>query len=137
MVELSSTEHTVGWTGRQARDTVYARQGGLCALCWEPVALDVMEAHHRRRRATMPPESLWCCCDVVGLHARCHTQGARNRWQDPMPRGSWAVHDFPSMAVLLGLTVWFGEPADVPVAVEWPWLGTGLLDHNGDLVSTL
>ena len=85
----------------------------------------------------MPERALWCPCNVVGLHAHCHTQGERHRWVHPMPLGSWAVHDHPEQALIRGLIVRDENPATVPIIVEWPWIGPALLAHNGDVVSTL
>jgi hypothetical protein len=81
-----------------------------------------MEAHHRQRRRVLG----WCPCNVVGLHARCHTQGPR------------AVHSQVEQARQLGLIVpTWASPPEVPVHVEWPWVGESYLACEGLLVSAL
>jgi hypothetical protein len=74
----------------------------------------------------MPAEFLWCPCDVVGLHARCHTQGR------------FAVHDHPEDARKSGLILWTNEdPRRVPIMVRWPWVAESALLCNGDVGSLL
>lgn len=104
-----------------ARATAYDRQGGYCLRCHEPMPLDRFEAHHRRRRQLLG----WCACNVVALHARCHTQGA------------YAVHDHPQTARDLGLIVpsWGVEPCEIPVLVKWPFVGMALLSCDGMVCS--
>jgi 5-methylcytosine-specific restriction endonuclease McrA len=114
------------WEPDQSRLAIHARQGGLCALCWNPVRIEDMEAHHRLKRALMPKAALWCPCDLVGLHRRCHTQGP------------YAVHDHPEKARERSLVLWTNEdPREVPIQIEWPWHGPGVLLCNGDVGSTL
>lgn len=130
------SDHETGWDGPAAHRAARDRQGGQCALCWRPAP--VMEAHHRLRVALMPADARWCPCNIVALCPRCHTQGIRTRWEEPMPLGSWAVHDHPTQAGWLGLVLHDGaDPREEPVMVRWPWVGLGYLDHNGDLVSPL
>lgn len=108
-------------TAAAVRPIVWERQGGHCARCHQPMPADRWEAHHRKRRDTLG----WCPCNIVGLHARCHTQG-------PM-----AVHDHPGEAVELGLIVrtYGPDPHLVPVDVPWPWRGPGFLTCDGMVVS--
>ena len=117
---------------REARAIVWARQGSLCARCWQPMHSWSWEAHHRQRRR----ESVagWCPCNVVGLHPRCHTQGITRQ-----ATGLWAVHDEPELARAHGLIVpsWAPNPADVPTTIGWPWQGSAYLDHEGMVVSGL
>jgi len=119
-------EHSLGWTPEQARSAIWNRQGGLCALCWKTMPPDQMEAHHRLRRALMPKPALWCCCNLVGLHMECHTQGPR------------AVHAHPEEARAAALILpTNADPREVPIQIEWPWWGQGFLLCNGDVGSPL
>lgn len=119
----------IDWDPGDARLAVYDRQGGLCGLCWDPLGSresGPWEAHHRLRRRDMPKIGKWCPCDLVALHARCHTQGRT------------AVHDHPEMAMGLGLIVSPGDdPREVPVFVEWPWIGLATLSCESFVCSTL
>lgn len=118
------TEHQSGWTPEACRAAIIERQGGYCARCWERCPADSLEAHHRLKRALMPAEFLWCPCNVVGLHARCHTQGR------------FAVHDHPEDAREQGLILWTNEdPRQVPIMVRWPWQAESALLCNGDVGS--
>lgn len=114
------------WSARAAREAAYARQGGHCALCWARMAEGYFEAHHRLRRALMPAGALWCPCNIVALHPRCHTQGPE------------AVHDHPERARVLGLILdTTAEPRVVQVRVQWPWDGPALLECTSMVASTL
>lgn len=107
------------------RAAVWARQGGLCALCWEPMGPPEgqWEAHHRLRRRDLPG---WCPCNIVGLHARCHTQGPT------------AVHDHPEDARAAGLIVAStDDPRTTLLHVEWPWYGDAYLSCDSMVCSTL
>lgn len=117
--------HREDWEPGTCREAVWYRQGGLCALCWEPMGgvESNWEAHHRLRRRDLPG---WCPCNIVGLHARCHTQGAQ------------AVHDHPAEAHDLALVLHpEQDPRDEPVEVLYPWVGKGYLDCDGMVVSPL
>lgn len=116
------------WDAGDSRLAAYDRQGGLCGLCWESLGQreGSWEAHHRLRRRDMPKPYTWCPCDIVALHARCHTQGRV------------AVHDNPDMARGLGLILdTSDDPRDVPVFIEWPWFGLAMLDCESFVCSTL
>jgi hypothetical protein len=104
-------------SAHQVRDVVWARQGGVCLRCQQPMHPNAWEAHHRRRRAVLG----WCPCNVVGLHPRCHTQGPH------------AVHDHPELARALHLIVptTGPEPFELDVAITWPWSGRVLLTCDG------
>lgn len=118
--------HRTDWTPETARAAIHSRQGGLCALCWLGLGgvEDRWEAHHRLRRQLMPSDARWCPCDLVGLHARCHTQGDR------------AVHDHPENAHQLGLVLLsFEDPRTIPVPIRWPWEGHAFLACDSSVVS--
>jgi hypothetical protein len=118
--------HNTALDAAGCRSAVWWRQGGLCALCWQHLGQleDGWEAHHRLRVALMPKDARWCPCDVVALHARCHTQGPA------------AVHDHPDAARDAGLILSYSqEPALVPIVVEYPWVGLGYLDCEAFVVS--
>jgi hypothetical protein len=121
--------HRTDWTPEAARVAIWWRQGGRCGLCWEQLpALEApgWEAHHRLKVRGMPRDSRWCPCDLVALHARCHTQG-------PV-----AVHDHPEAARAVGLILTAEQdPRDVTVDVQYPWQGAAYLDCDGVAVSTL
>lgn len=103
-------------------ELVRNRQGGLCAACWQHLSPENQELHHRQRRRVLG----WCACNVVGLHPRCHTQGPQ------------AVHDQPLWAQDRGLIVpTWADPPEVPIHVEWPWVGESFLACDGHLVSEL
>lgn len=121
-------EHRADWTAERAREAIWYRQGGQCALCWGNMGpVDGRwEAHHRLKVRNMPRNARWCTCDLVGLDPRCHTQGPA------------AVHDHPDDARVLGLILDAEQdPRDVVVQVQWPWTGEGYLDCEGMVVSTL
>ena len=112
------------WSARDSRAAAYARQGGYCALCWERMSENVYEAHHRLRRALMPAGALWCPCNIVALHPRCHTQGPD------------AVHDNPERARELGLILdTNADPREVPIIVSWPWDGLAMLECSSIVAS--
>ena len=104
---MSPILHRAGWTPDAARVAIWWRQNGLCGLCWEnlpPLESDGWEAHHRLKIRNMPRDAKWCPCNLVALHARCHTQGPR------------AVHDHPDDARALGLILSAEQdPRDVVV----------------------
>lgn len=87
------------------------------------------EAHHRllRRPARAQGIPEWCPCNIVGLHARCHTQGP------------FAVHDHPEQARERGLMLRAGEdPRRVLLArFDWILAGPAWLNCHGLAVSTL
>lgn len=127
------TDHRTDWTAADSRLACYWRQGTLCARCWEPLGQPdgEWEAHHRLRRSWMPKEALWCPCNIVALHARCHTQGP-GRPGD----GQWAVHDWPIEAGVLGLLLpSHADPRKQWVMVVWPWQGSAFLDCDSTVVS--
>ena len=101
----------------------------MCALCWEnlpPLESGGWEGHHRLKVRNMPRDARWCPCDVVALHARCHTQGPT------------AVHDHPDDARALGLILDMAEdPRDVVVQIRSPWDGPAYLNCEAMVVSTL
>lgn len=115
-------------TADEARTAAWWRQGGLCALCWEnlpPLESGGWEGHHRLKVRYMRGHR-WCPCNIVALHARCHTQGPA------------AVHDHPDDARRLGLILTMDQdPRDVAVQVRWPWSGDAFLNCEGMAVSTL
>jgi 5-methylcytosine-specific restriction endonuclease McrA len=118
------------WAAADARQASYHRQGGLCALCWEHLGAETdgtWEGHHRLRRREMREPFTWCPCNIVALHARCHTQGPA------------AVHDHPQRAGELGLILPSGTDPRVAVIGDWRWMlpGPVLLDCDGMVVSTL
>ena len=107
----------VEWGARESREACFDRQGSACALCGERMSRDRFEAHHRLRRALMPAGALWCPCNIVALHPRCHTQGPD------------AVHDNPERARGLGLILAStADPRTVPVTITWPWQGPAILE---------
>lgn len=115
----SEEQGTAELTPAAARAVCWDRQGGRCALCWEPMHRDAWQCHHRRSRRWLG----WYPSNVVGLHARCHTMSPT------------AVHSNPEDARRRGLIVPRSGPAPslILVRVEWPWEGWGLLTDTGDV----
>lgn len=114
------------WTAAESRAVCHERQGGLCARCWTPLPAVTdggWEAHHRIRRRDMPG---WCPCNIVALHARCHTQG-------PL-----AVHDHPDEARRLGLILHpLADPRAETLEYHWLFDGPVYLECDGMVVSPL
>lgn len=103
-------------TAQQVRIVAHERQGGMCAACWSGVMIDDAHAHHRMRRRDLG----WCPCNVVLLHPLCHVLDERS------------VHQRPEWARERGLIVpTWGEPADVPLWVRWPWRLWSTIDCDG------
>lgn len=94
------------------------RQYGMCLACHGGLRTGEGALHHRVRRRDLG----WCACNVVLLHAECHTNAPQ------------AVHQRPEWARARGLIVpsWT-DPRGVPVPHQWPYSGDLFLACDGSL----
>lgn len=89
---------------REARAIVWARCGGRCELCGQPMDESAWACHHRllrsARRSDVP---LWCPCRLLALHHACH-----NGRTD-------SVHLGVGHRAVGRIVSRYADPADVPV----------------------